>query len=111
MDAAVAAHVRKRFREFVVLVDEPAGEQAPPASPQEMIERAEREVGNYVLQLRTGLVLHAIDDAAGAERFLVRARDLFPEYAGADGPYWHLAQLYREGGQSDRGSPPIHDRR
>lgn len=101
-DERVDAYLRERFKGPLAAFDfETSGEPATPGSPYELIERADREAGNYLLQLRTGLVLLAIDDADEAERFLVRARDLFPEYGEPDGPYWHLAQLYRERGQAE----------
>ena len=102
-DARFETFLQERFEKpLAAFPAGAAGERAPPRSPQEMIELAERELGDFVVQLRTGLVLRAMGDDEAAEPFLLRARDLFPEYAGADGPYWHLAQLYLERGQSER---------
>jgi len=48
----------------------------------------------YFDQLKVGTRLLEQGDLELAEPFLIRAQQLFPEYAGADSSYWLLATLY-----------------
>lgn len=48
--------------------------------------------------LSAGRALLAQGQADSAERVLLRAKWLFPEYAGTDSPSWYLAQIYQRRG-------------
>ncbi|HEX6057734.1 MAG TPA: tetratricopeptide repeat protein [Gemmatimonadaceae bacterium] len=50
--------------------------------------------GDFLAQLARGRALLAEGKAAEAVPWLERARELFPEYAGADAPDWLLAQAH-----------------
>jgi len=77
--------------------DESEGEP----TPETMARRARNprdyraQVGMGVLRLRTG-------DTTAAVEHLERAKELFPEYAGPDGPYWFLAQIHEARGARER---------
>ncbi len=75
-----------------------AVEMSYPGTPAEMVRRAYWEPGRYALQLEAGRYLLSEDDLQGAELFLTRARDLFPQYGGADSAYWLLAEVYERRG-------------
>jgi tetratricopeptide (TPR) repeat protein len=59
---------------------------------------AQRQPGNFPAQLSWGIHLVDEDRPQDAEPFLVRARDLYPQYVGPDSPYLLLARIYRDRG-------------
>jgi len=65
---------------------------------EELMRRARRAPDDFYAQLRAGQAAFAQQQPDAAEPFLVRAKQLFPEYAGADSPSWYLAQIYRHRG-------------
>ena len=80
-----------------------AGGGAPEAETlEELRERAESSPGDFQAQLRWGAHLRAAGDLQTAVGFLERAKQLFPEYAGGDSPYWFLARIHEELGDKQR---------
>jgi tetratricopeptide (TPR) repeat protein len=61
----------------------------------------------YTLAVARGRALLARGDAATAVRVLEAARALFPEYAGSDGPYPHLAAAYRTLGDTAKATEAL----
>src|SRR6185503_11823431 len=59
---------------------------------------ASKQPDNFPAQLSWGIHLVEEERAKEAEPFLVRARDLYPQYVGPDSPYLMLAELYRDRG-------------
>lgn len=86
--------IKQRFAERLQALADPASSEE-----DDVIARAEKATNIFALQLEAGHALLEQRDRARAETFLLRARDLFPEYAGDDSPYWFLARLYREQGE------------
>jgi tetratricopeptide (TPR) repeat protein len=64
-------------------------------SAEDLKKQAEESPNDFMLQLAMGTVLFKKGEFDEAEKYLKRAKKLFPEYGGKDGPYWHLAQIYR----------------
>lgn len=91
-DRRFDAYVRERFgRALVALSDRDASiEQYMPTD--ELLARAAAKPGNYWLQMAVGRALLQRTEPAKAITALERARSLFPEYGGADGPYPLLAR-------------------
>jgi tetratricopeptide (TPR) repeat protein len=82
LDREFDAYLRRSFaRALAALPAEPGG-----VAPE----------GDFELQMRAGVQALANADGAQAETHLLRAQALFPEYAGADSAYWHLAELYTQ---------------
>ena len=56
---------------------------------------ADQFPNDYQVQMNAAAAAWNKDDMSGAEKYLLRARELFPQYAGGDSAYWYLAELYR----------------
>ena len=80
VDAEFDTYLRQRFARALAALPADANAVTPP--------------GDFELQMRAGAQALANADDAQAESHLLRAQALFPEYAGADSAYWHLAKLY-----------------
>lgn len=93
-DKAFDDYFRARFARTLAAVAPISVEMSYPGTPAEMVRRAYWEPGRYALQLEAGRYLLSEDDLQGAELFLRRARDLFPEYGGDNNAYWLLAEIY-----------------
>ena len=65
---------------------------------EELVRRARRAPDDFHAQFLAGQAAFAGKQLDAAEPFLVRAKQLFPEYAGVDSPSWYLAQIYRQRG-------------
>ena len=62
---------------------------------------------SYVQQLNLGRSLMRRGDTLGAIEPLIKARDLFPQYGGADGPYPLLAKALMVSGDSRRAAEAL----
>ena len=71
-------------------------------SAEDVARLATTYPGDFASQLAMGLHLFNEGQLDEAERYLVRAKGLFPEYAGADSPAWFLAQIYEQRGDTGR---------
>jgi tetratricopeptide (TPR) repeat protein len=65
------------------------------------LEAAARKLDNFPAQLSWAIHLVGEKRANEAEPFLVRARDLYPQYVGPDSPYLLLARIYRDRGDNE----------
>ena len=63
---------------------------------------AQKQPDNFPAQLSWGIHLVQEERAEEAEPFLVRARDLYPQYVGPDSPYLMLAKIYRDRGDDEK---------
>ncbi|MEX2178125.1 MAG: tetratricopeptide repeat protein [Gemmatimonadaceae bacterium] len=92
LDRRFDAYMQERFgRTLAVLGDEsPNVSQRMPS--QALVARAAVQPRNYGVQLAVGRALMQRGDTAVSVAALERARALFPEYAGGDGPYPLLAR-------------------
>ncbi len=75
-------------------------EEGQQPSHEELAQRASLEPGNFLAQLSMGRVLFAEERLDDALSYFERARDLFPEYAGQDTPYWYLALIHKAQGNA-----------
>jgi tetratricopeptide (TPR) repeat protein len=73
--------------------------EPPHRSREEIADRARRHPDDFVAQLAMGTMLREQGRAEEAIAYLERAKSLFPEYAGDDSPYWHLARIHQERGE------------
>jgi len=55
--------------------------------------------GAFHRELQRGLLSEKAGDTEAAVVAFERAKELFPEYAEQDNPYWHLARIHREMGR------------
>lgn len=75
----------------------------PGPRTQADLERAlVQQPNDYTIRVTLGRVLYDQGDIDGAVRHFEHARDLFPEYAGPDGPYLYLGRIYRERGEIEQ---------
>jgi tetratricopeptide (TPR) repeat protein len=73
----------------------------PPAGLRAQPERltAAQNPDNFLARLGAGLELLDEEDLDGAEEHFRAALRLFPEYGGADSPYWFLAEIHEQRGE------------
>jgi tetratricopeptide (TPR) repeat protein len=57
--------------------------------------------GDLLGRLRLGITLYLEEEYDEAEPHLREALSIFPEYGGSDSPYWILAQIHRERGETE----------
>jgi tetratricopeptide (TPR) repeat protein len=57
---------------------------------------ADQFTRDYQVQMNAAAAAWNKQDMVRAETYLLRALELFPEYAGADSAYWYLAEIYRQ---------------
>ncbi len=108
MDGEFDAYVRRRFGGALDALG-PAAADDPerPPTPAALALRARRDPNDFVAHLVTGQELARQGDVAAAIPFLERAKELFPEYAGADSPYWFLAQIAKARGDFERAATEL----
>ena len=63
--------------------------------------------GDLISQLRLGITLFRDGEYDDAETHLEAALRIFPEYGGADSPYWFLALIHRERGDLERANAAL----
>lgn len=92
------ATLDRRFTEYLeTRFQGPLGAALLPGS-SERPARVPPTSSDYLAVLAMGRRLARDGAAADAIPFLERAKELFPQYAGADSPYWYLAQIHRRRG-------------
>lgn len=94
--AAFAAQFDRSFRKRFagpLAVLKPAGDGDPRA-------RADADPEDFLAHLAAGRALVESEPEA-AVIYLERAKALFPSYAGADSPYWWLAEVHRRAGRPE----------
>jgi tetratricopeptide (TPR) repeat protein len=87
--AAFDRYFRDRFAGPLAAVEAPDD----PHSPGDVRKRADQDPGDILAQLAAGRSLLE-EDPETAVPYLVRARNLYPDYAGRDSPRWWLAQAH-----------------
>jgi tetratricopeptide (TPR) repeat protein len=94
-DARFDAYLRRRFATpLAALRPQPEAEERAHPSVDELVRRARRAPDDFYAQFRAGEAAFTAKQPDTAEPFLVRAKQLFPEYAAEDSPSWYLAQIY-----------------
>jgi tetratricopeptide (TPR) repeat protein len=81
-----------------------AGTETPAA---ELLAQANASPRSYRIQMLAAVVLAKAGQTDTALTLLERARALFPEYGGGDGPYAGLAQLYAAKGDSKKAADAL----
>ena len=87
LDRRFDAYMRSRFGAALEALRARAAALDVNASARELLARSASQPGNYQLQVAVGRALVARGDTASAVGALERARFLFPEYVGPEGPY------------------------
>ncbi len=79
-------------------------ESTPPqGDPLIYFPRISREnPGSFVAQMGAGRAFFDAGRADDAEKYFRTAVQLFPTYAGADGPFWYLAQIHEGRGELEQ---------
>ena len=103
-DKTFDAYLRQRFAAPLAALGPWARSQAKgdEVGLAGLAQRAHASPGDFEAQLVAGHALFERGHLAAAESLLVRARGLFPEYAGPDSPAWYLAQIYQRRGERAR---------
>jgi tetratricopeptide (TPR) repeat protein len=83
-----------------------AGGSGDEATPETIARRA-RNPKDYRAQMTMGAMLLQRGDTNRALEHFERAKGLFPEYAGADGPYWFLARIHEARGARERAAAEL----
>lgn len=105
LDEAFDAYFRKRFERALAALPRRSVSNVPLA--EIYLALADQFPGNYQLQMRAAAAAWNTRDTNRAEQYLIRARDLIPEYAGDDAAYWYLAELYAQQGDIDKASKQL----
>ncbi|MGH7720863.1 MAG: tetratricopeptide repeat protein [Gemmatimonadaceae bacterium] len=93
------AYLKERFAGPVAALRLDKGEPRP-ASSGDLARRARDDQGDFFAQLAYGRELLSQGNPAEAVAYLERAKKLFPEYAGEESPYWHLAMIHKAAGNA-----------
>lgn len=100
-DDDFADYLRDRFRSplggLVQVGEAPAGS----AGVEELEAYVRAHPGDLISRLRLGITLFGQSRHDEAEPHLRAALEIFPEYGGADSPYWFLAQIHRARGEHE----------
>ncbi len=105
-DKKFDAYLRERFAGPLAALKDSlkAGTETAPA---ELLMQANASPGSYRIQMLAASVLARTGQTGQAITLLERARNLFPEYGGADGPYAGLAQLYKDQGNDKKAADAL----
>ena len=98
-DRAINDYVRTRYAE-AFRSTAPVDDAPPRDAPLEAVQvAAQLHPSHFPTRLRLGQMLAGADRPVDAELELKAALQLFPTYAGIDGPYQYLARIHRERGE------------
>jgi tetratricopeptide (TPR) repeat protein len=105
-DRKFDAYMRERYAGPLAALKDSlrAGTETPPA---ELLADANASPRSYRIQMLAAAVLAKAGQTDTAITLLERARSLFPEYGGGDGPYAGLAQLYAAKGDSRKAADAL----
>lgn len=84
-------------------VRDPRESTPPQGDPLVYFPRIAREnPGSFAAQMGAGRALFDAGQTEDAEQYFRTALQLFPTYAGADGPFWYLAQIHEGRGELEQ---------
>jgi len=92
LDTAFDAYFRERFATALAALPRRSLGNVPMEQIFAMV--AEQFPNNYQVQMSAAAAAWNARDKVLAEKYLLRALALFPEYAGEDSAYWYLAEIY-----------------
>jgi tetratricopeptide (TPR) repeat protein len=101
LDRRFDAQLRQRFAGQLAAIEVPAG--------IDMSLGPSQVGGPFVTALRSARAALESGDRAAAIREAERAKALFPEYAGADGPYLMLFEIHRAAGDMRAAAAALND--
>jgi tetratricopeptide (TPR) repeat protein len=101
LDAAFDDYLRARYAGPLAALSrqQGAGEQPLPVDPAATVTPESADPDNYYDQVKLGIRHYEQEEYDLAEPYLLRAQQLFPEYAGTDSSYWLLGLIYRDQGR------------
>ncbi|NIM73305.1 MAG: tetratricopeptide repeat protein [Gammaproteobacteria bacterium] len=100
LDSAFDSYFQKRFERALAALPRRSFADVP--IKEMFVALADQFPSNFMLQMRAAAAIWNSTNAESAEKFLKRAQDLIPEYAGEDSAYWYLAELYAQQGDVDK---------
>ena len=110
LDRDFDEYFQQRFAGPLEAVEPPVSSPGIPQNP-ETIEDWNRVVrenpNNFPARLALGIRLLEEERSEEAEEQLRAALRLFPEYGGADSPYWFLARLHQERGEKEQAAAAL----
>jgi tetratricopeptide (TPR) repeat protein len=104
LDRDFDAYFRQRFDAPLKALQPPVSSPGIPRNPRTIEDwtRVVREnPGNFPARLALGIMLYQEERLEEAEEHLRAALRLFPEYGGMDSPYWFLAQIHKQRGETE----------
>ncbi len=104
LDRDFDEYFRRRFESALNAVEAPpksAGLRAQPQSSEDLTRLARENPQHFLTRLSAGVALFQENRLDEAEEHLRAALRLFPEYGGGDSPYWYLAQIHRQRGETE----------
>ena len=93
-DGAFDGYMRRRFGHALAALGEEPPQISARTSSRALVARAAARPRDFGLQLATGRALLQRGDTVASIAQLERARALFPEYTGGEGPYPLLVQAF-----------------
>ena len=98
VDAAFDEYFRERYAGPLEALARARAEGEPPepVDPGAPVTPDSADPDRYFDQIKLGLLHYEQDEPELAEPYLLRAQQLFPEYAGGDSSYWLLGLIYRD---------------
>ena len=110
LDRDFDEYFQQRFAGPLKALEPPVSSPGIPTSPRTIQDwtRVVREnPDNFPARLALGITLFQEDRLEEAEEHLREALRLFPEYGGLDSPYWFLAQVHRQRGETERAAAAL----
>jgi Flp pilus assembly protein TadD len=102
LDDDFDSYIRSRFSSPLAGLAE-LGEPPPGGADVEALQTfARAHPGDLITRLRLGVQLYRDDRLDEAEEEFRAALRIFPEYGGPDSPYWFLAQIHRDRGETEQ---------
>ncbi len=110
-DQAFDRYMKDRFTGALTAIQSPHLEELQSGNMDlsALIRTASRRENDFPVQLATGQALVRAERYKEAIPYLERAKELFPDYAGANSPYWFLALAYKTEGLPDRAAAELAD--
>jgi tetratricopeptide (TPR) repeat protein len=100
-------YLRTRFASPLAALVELGEQPGDGAGVSDMEDWVRSHPGDLIGRLRLGALLLRERRFDDAETHLREALRMFPEYGEADSPYWFLAQIHRERGETERAAAAL----